>query len=145
MNFTSCTPIPLISLPSSTCPLPLQPPPPPKQEKKNPWGSCSLCQCVPQYTLILLYLWMFTAMSHWPGLRISDSCYTINTGSSLGLLLDIFCCPVTWGSCSFRSLGLAPSCTAAVCRCGGCWGWALMHPHLQDKLTSIRLSGSHAL
>jgi hypothetical protein len=43
--------------------------------------------------------------------KASGYCYSINTGTSLGLLLDILCCPVSWRSGSFGSVGLVLSCT----------------------------------
>ena len=41
--------------------------------------------------------------------EIFGFCDTINIGSSLGLLLVILSCPVSWRSCKFQTARLAPS------------------------------------
>jgi hypothetical protein len=43
--------------------------PPPNREKKSHCESCSVSQCVPQYTFLstFLHLQMFATMTHWSG------------------------------------------------------------------------------
>lgn len=72
VNFTSCSPAPLISLSLWIWCLPLQPTPSPKKKKKKAWktfhhGSCCVPQCITQYTLLSThpYLQMYIArISH---------------------------------------------------------------------------------
>jgi hypothetical protein len=56
----------------------------------------------------------------------SDFCYTINTGTSLDILLLLF--PMSWRSCSFGSVGPAPSCTPSVHWWGRCLGGPIQSP-----------------
>jgi hypothetical protein len=86
VNDTSYTPIPLIC-PFITASVFATPLPDPKRKK---CGSCSVWQCVPQYIVlsILLYLQVLIAESLvW--FEASGFCYSINTGSSMGLFSDI--------------------------------------------------------
>lgn len=68
--------------------------------------------------------------------QASGFCYTIDTGLSLGLPLDILLYPVSWRSCSFGSAGAAPSCAPADHRWGGCWGWPTHHPRLWARVVA---------
>ena len=70
-------------------------------------------------------------------IEASCFCYCITTGSSLGVLSHIQVLPMPWRSCSFGSAGLAPSCTPAIQRWGGCgdqptqhWVWACVETEL---------------
>jgi hypothetical protein len=61
-------------------------------KKKSHCGSCGVSHSIPLCPHIFYYQ-MFTAVSHWSGLRpIKWPLYTINTGSSLGLFSS---CPVS--------------------------------------------------
>lgn len=42
-------------------------------------------------------------------LKARDCCYTLDTGLSLELPLDILLLPVSWRACGFESAGPAPS------------------------------------
>ena len=58
----------------------------------------------------------------------SGSCYTISTGSSWDSSRLSRWCPVSWRPCSFGSVGLTPSYTAAVRRWDRCWGGPTQSP-----------------
>ena len=122
MSFTLCTPAPQSELspssppPPSTCLSPLQPPSPTGGGKylvveavvcSTVFHSISFCLC---------FLQMFIAMSHWSSMRPLASA----TPSILEPHWDsssLSCwCPVSWRSCSFGSVGPAPSHTPAVHR-----------------------------
>ena len=115
MNFTSCTPIPLISL--SLC---IYPPPLQLHLQKKIRYNLKTClvveavvwQCATQSTLlsILLCLQMFIAMSHWSGLRpLASATLSILDPHQNSSWISC-CCPVSWRSCSFGSTGPSPSC-----------------------------------
>lgn len=98
----------LLSYPPST----LATSPPQEKKKILQWRL----QCVPEYTLwsTLLCLQVFIAVTPWSGTRPLAS-------AALSVLEPhwdssrIFCCyPVLWESCSFGSVGPAPSCTPIV-------------------------------
>jgi hypothetical protein len=98
-----------------------------KKERKDKMsshcGSWGVSQCVTQYTFFSkqLNLQMFVAMSHWSG----SSPLASATPSILDPHQDFSqlssCCPVSWRSCSFGSVGPVPSPTPEVHRWGGCW------------------------
>lgn len=66
---------------------------PAKEKEKYPCGSCGVSQCVPQYTLFVLISLLanvhYNESLVW--FKASGFHYTINTGSSLGLRLEILC------------------------------------------------------
>jgi hypothetical protein len=99
---------------------------------------------------------MLIAMSHWSGLRpltsVTQSILEPQRGSSQVSRYY----PVLWGSCSFGSVGRAPSFTPAVHQYGLCWGGpiqspgsgagrylelisplALLHPHHQGSSPAV--------
>jgi hypothetical protein len=88
----------------------------PTEKKKSHRGSCSVSQCVPQYTLLSthLCLQMFIEMTHWSG----KSPLASATLSILELHRDSSqtscCCSMSGRSRSFGSGGLATSCTLTV-------------------------------
>ena len=65
----------------------------------------------------------------------SGFCYTINTASLWDSSWISCCWPVSWRSCSFGSVGLAPSHAPTVHRWGGSWGGQL-------KALDLGLGGS---
>lgn len=83
-------------------------------QKTSPCGSCVVSQCPTVHSFVHT---SFLANVHcceslvW--FKASGFCYTINTGSLLGLPC---CCPVLYIFFSFESSGLAPSHTLAVHR-----------------------------
>lgn len=100
-----------------------------------------------------LYLQVFVALFLFES---SGFCYIINAGPSLGILLDILLLPCVWRSCTFRSVGLAPSHALADHRWGCNWDElnynhssgpgqlqtslpALSCPQHQDEISSIIL------
>jgi hypothetical protein len=99
-----------------------------KKQKTFQHGSWSVLECVPQHSSLStqLHLQMFTAKSHWSGLRSLASV----TPSILDPYWDyswlFCCCPVSWRSCSFGSLRLAHS--QAVHRWSRCWGGPTQSP-----------------
>jgi hypothetical protein len=134
--FTACTPVSLISPSPHICLHPFEPPLGKKRKKKKQrkkqktfqHGSWSVLECVPQHSSLStqLHLQMFTAKSHWSGLRSLASV----TPSILDPYWDyswlFCCCPVSWRSCSFGSLRLAHS--QAVHRWSRCWGGPTQSP-----------------
>ena len=69
MNFTSCTPIPFISL--SSYPVSALATPPTTEKKISFCGSCSVSQCLILYPLATPFcLQMFIAMTCWSGTRL---------------------------------------------------------------------------
>lgn len=74
VNFISRAPTPPISPFLPICPSPSKLPSE-KKKKKSHHGSCSVPQCVTQYTLLFTHLYspMFIAMSHWSVLRLLAS------------------------------------------------------------------------
>jgi hypothetical protein len=71
VNFTSCTPFPLISPSPPTRPPSWHPSPASTEKIKSHCGSRSVPQCAPHYTLLstLLCLQMSIAMTPWSGTR----------------------------------------------------------------------------
>lgn len=71
VNFTSYTPITLLSLFSQTCPPPSEPPPSTEKKTVSHCGNCSM-SCAPRYTLLStpVCLQMFMAMACWSGTRL---------------------------------------------------------------------------
>jgi hypothetical protein len=53
--------------------------------------------------------------------KASGFCYTINTGSSLGLLCDILLLPCVMEILQLGSVGQAPLCAPTVYWWGRCW------------------------
>jgi hypothetical protein len=132
VEFTSCTPIPLISPSLHTYPPPLKPPldlpTSPKQKKINLIVEAVACHNVFYSIIVCLLVQMFIAMSHWSGLRPLASA----TPSVLDPNQDysqISCCwPLSWRSYKFGSVGLTPSCALTVHRQGRCWGGPTQSP-----------------
>jgi hypothetical protein len=82
VNFTSFTPTPFISL---SHPLPLQPTPQIIEKRKRNKNLAAVCHSVSHNVSFCLY----------------SFCYTINIGSSLGLLSDILLLPYVMGILQF--------------------------------------------
>jgi hypothetical protein len=111
VNFTSCTPTPLISASLYICPLPLQASPQRKEKKRKEKERKEkkrkrkrkrkqpnhLVKAVVYYSVSHLIPFYIIANVHcneplvW--FKASGFCYAINPGSSLGLLLDILLLP----------------------------------------------------
>lgn len=94
VHCTSCTPIPLIFVPRCLAPIFTNSPP----TEKMCHGSSSVSQCVPEYMLltILLYLQKFTATIHCSGRKpmASDTIYYQYqnlTGPPLGYPIVVLC------------------------------------------------------
>jgi hypothetical protein len=121
VKFTSFNPTPLISLSPHTHPLPLYPLP--KKKKKSCREIHSVSQCVPQYTLwiTLLCLQMFIAINYWLDLDLYLLPHYQYWNLTETYLISC-CCPVSWRSCSFGSIGLASSCIPAAHQWGRCSG-----------------------
>lgn len=109
-----------------TCPPPLQPP----LWKKKLIVEAVVCHSL--YTIDSFVYISLLASVHcseslvW--LEASGFCYTSNTGSSLGLLLDILLMSCAWRSYSFGSAGPAPLHAPAVQRWGRCWAGLTQSP-----------------
>ena len=125
-NFKSCTPNPLICLSLCTCPLPLQPGPS-KKEKSNLVVEAVVCHSV-SHSIPFAHTSLFVnihcneslvwlKVSAFPTLSILDP-YQESSWISC-------CCSVLWRSCSFGSVGLAPSLDSAVHRWGRYWGGSI--------------------
>jgi hypothetical protein len=109
------------------------------QRKRNIKREISLkeaavCRGVTQYTLLSkhLYLQRVIAMSQalvW--FKASGFCYTINTGSSQGLLSDFLLLPCVMETLQLWFCRLVPSCAPAVHRWGRCWGGPVQSPGLE--------------
>ena len=80
-------------------------------------SGCGVSQWVPQYihsfaqTALLANVHCNESLVWF---KASGFCYTINTGSSLGLLSDILLLPCVWSSCGFGSEGQALLSVSAV-------------------------------
>ena len=66
--------------------------------------------------------------------KASRFCYTINTESLPGLFLDVLLLPISWRSCSFGSLGPAPSPAPAVHKWDRCWDGPTQSPGSEPEL-----------
>lgn len=97
----------------SYLPLPLYPPPPfqtpCQQRKKRSHGSCSMSQCVPEHTLLftLLCLQIFIAMTCWSCTKPLASATLLTLEPHWDSSQISWCCPMSWRSCSFGSIGPA--------------------------------------
>lgn len=60
--------------------------------------------------------------------RFPGFCYTIFIFTRTILNNKYVCCPVSWRSCGFESVGLAPLCTLVVHRWSRCWGGSTQNP-----------------
>ena len=129
MNFTSGTPIPLISL--SLC---IYPPPLQLHLQKKIRYNLKTClvveavvwQCATQSTLLsmLLCMPMFIAMSHWSGLRPLVSMLDLHGDS-----FQISCrYPVLWRYCSFGSAEPDLLCAPGDHRWGRCCSASIQSP-----------------
>lgn len=131
MAFISCIQSPLTFWSPGLCSLPMQPPPwnqtkskrktkPNQKEKKEEeesfLGSCGAAQRVPQFTLWSVHLHLLSG--HWHELLVWSEPFSSATllimGSHWGFSWISWCCPVSWRSCCFGYVGLAPSHASSV-------------------------------
>jgi hypothetical protein len=122
MIFTLCTPIPLISSSPHTCPPLLHPSL--STEEKNHCGICSVSHSTP----FVLCFWMFIAVNPWFDLRPLAYAILLVREPHWDSSQISCCCPVSWSSCSFASVGPAPSCSSAVHMWVRCWGRTVQSP-----------------
>lgn len=107
-NFTSWTPIPLIS--RSRCTWLPPPLPPPHQQRKNLLAvEAALCLGMSHSAsfCLLVLACRCSLQSHWL-VRGSGFCCSISTGASPDSSWISCCCPVSQRSCSFGSAGNGP-------------------------------------
>ena len=126
VNFTLCTPIPLITPCPHTCPLPL----PPHRGKKNLIVETLVCHSV-SYSIPLLFtlcLQIIIAMTHQSGTRPLASATLSILDPHWGSSQLSCCCPVSWRSFSFGCVGPCPLCTPAVHPRVRCWGGPIQSP-----------------
>lgn len=122
VNFTSMNPNPTHLLPSYLIP---------QQRRTNLTVEAVVCHSVS--TAYIHFVHTLLANVHcneslvW--YKASGFCYSVDIGTSL--LWESHCCLGVTRSCSFGSVGPAPSCPPAVQRWGGCewadskpWIWA---------------------
>lgn len=141
MDFSSCSPTQLISLLPHVCPPPSQLHTKEKKKKETSQLLCLTMKPVVCHSVSHSVPFVHSSVLanvHCNKLLVcfkaSRFCYTINTESLPGLFLDVLLLPISWRSCSFGSLGPAPSPAPAVHKWDRCWDGPTQSPGSEPEL-----------